>query len=144
MRDHDLHRSRTPMKRAVVALTLLFGSTIPLVMAAVFLFGCCVLPFHHVLHRVMPLCHIATGILNVHHDDSDHHPSPPPTAKQKQGGSLLTILRVNESPARLMQFAVIHHGAQSRIAFRSFISLGAARCDPDVGLLAILIETFRI
>ncbi len=133
------------MKRVLVAVTFLFGSTIPLVMAAVFLFGCCVLPFHHVLHRVMPFCHIATGLLNGHHDDGDRHPSPTAPAKQKAAGpQLLTTLRVKELPYRSMTFAVARHAAQSRIAFRSFITLGAARCDQDVGLFAVLIETFRI
>ena len=126
-------------------MTVLCGSTIPLVMAAVFLFGCCVLPFHHVLHRVMPLCQIATGILNGHRDDGDRHPSPAPPAKQKTANpQLLTTLRLKESPVRSMSFAVARDAARSRIAFRSFITLGAARCDQDVGLLAILIATFRI
>ena len=133
------------MRRVLVAVTFLCGSTIPLVLAAVFLFGCCVLPFHGVLHRVMPFCHIATGILNGHHDGGDRHPVPVPPAKQKAANSqLLTTLRLKEPVMRPMNFAVARDAAQSRIAFRSFITLGAARCDQDVGLLAILIATFRI
>ena len=133
------------MKRTLIAMTFLCGSTIPIVLAAVFLFGCCVLPFHHVLHRVVPFCHIATGILNGHHQDEAHHPSPPPSSKQDQATPrLLSALRVNESPARAMTFALARHAAQSRIAYRSFISLGASRCDQDVGLTAVLLETFRI
>ena len=133
------------MKRVAIATTFLLGSTIPIVMAAVFLFGCCVLPFHHVLHRVMPFCHVASGILNGHHDNDNRHPSPTPSSKQKAAApQLTTTLRGKESPFVSMTFGVARDGARSRIAFRSFITLGAARCDQDVGLLAILIVTFRI
>jgi hypothetical protein len=135
------------MKRTVIAAAWLAGTTIPLIMAAVFLFGCCVLPFHHALHRIMPLCHVAAGILNGNHSDShgDHHPSPPAPEKQKTSGAqLLTILRGRFSSLGAVAFTTARNAAQSRIAYRSFISLGAARCDQDVGLRALLIETYRI
>jgi len=135
------------MKRTVIAAAWLAGTTIPLIMAAVFLFGCCALPFHHVLHRVMPLCRVAAGFLHADHGDhdGDHHPTPPAPEKQKTSGpQLLTTLRGRLSSHQFVSFTTARDAAQSRIAYRSFISLGAARCDQDVGLHALLIETYRI
>lgn len=147
MRDRSLHRPSVVLKRTVIAIAWLAGSTIPLTFAAMFLFGCCVLPFHHVLHRVMPLCHVAAGILHANHDgpDSDHHPSPPAPERQKASGPrLLPTFRDDFPAAAQASLMTLRQAAQSRIAYRSFISLGASRCDQDVGLRASLLETFRI
>jgi len=135
------------MKRTVIAAAWLVGATVPATFAAVFLFGCCVLPFHHALHRVMPLCHMATGILQGHHadDDRDHHPIPPASPKRTIAGpQVLTNLTPKHSASRTLTFAAARDAAQSETAYRNFLTLGAARCDQDVGLRRQLIETYRI
>jgi len=130
------------MKRAVVAAAWVAGATVPLLIATVFVFGCCVLPFHGVIHRVMPLCQMAVNVMSGHHHDGDA-PTPMP-AREKQEPVKRLITEVPHS------FALAASGNQNRIAtatartaYRSFISLGATRCDRDVGL-HVLIETFLI
>lgn len=133
------------MRRTVIAAAWIAGSTIPAAFAAVFLFGCCVLPFHGALHRALPLCHMAGEMLPGGHDDeSDHHPSPPAQQKQQVSGpSLITTLTARQSIERWDSFAVSQPGI-SPVAHRSFISLGALRCDQDIGLHRLLVENFRI
>lgn len=134
------------MKRALIAAIWIAGSTIPMAIAAVFVFGCCVLPFHGFIHRAFPLCHMAIHMLQGHHDgdDDDHHPAPPAPQKHNAGRpSLVTTLSMRESMARSDTFAA-SYPRFSPVAYRTFISLGAIRCDQDVGLHQLLIETFRI
>ena len=126
------------MRRTAIAAAWLFGTTVPLVAAAVFVFGCCVLPFHGLIHRVLPLCHIASGLIH-HHDDQTPAPA---REKQEPVKRLVSTM----PPA----FALTPAGDRPRIvrasaatAYRSFISLGATRCDRDVGLHVVL-ETFLI
>src|SRR5438034_6026949 len=66
------------MKRTFVAAAWIAGSTIPLLVATVFIFGCCVLPFHGVIHRLMPLCQTAAAIMTGqhHHDPAAQVPMP--------------------------------------------------------------------
>lgn len=140
-----LQRPRS-MKRTFVAAVWVAGSTIPMALAAVFVFGCCVLPFHGLIHRAFPLCHMAIHMLQGHHDgdDDDHHPAPPAPQKQNAAGpSLVTTLTMRQSIARSATFA-LSQPRFSPVAYRSFISLGAIRCDQDVGLHRLMIETFRI
>ena len=47
------------MRRRFVAAAWIAGATVPLLMATVFIVGCCVLPFHDVMHRLMPVCAMA-------------------------------------------------------------------------------------
>src|SRR5215208_2935260 len=104
-----LHRNETGMKRTIVAAVCVAGSTVPLTLAAAFLFGCCVLPFHGVVHRVLPLCHMAVGILHGGHDadDADHHPVPPaPPKQQVDGPSFMTTLTAGQSLQRSDTFAI--------------------------------------
>ena len=134
------------MRRTFIAITWIAGSTIPATLAAVFVFGCCVLPFHGLLHRAFPLCHVALEMMHGGHADgeADHHPAPPASPKQQTNGpSLVTTLTTRESFDRADTFAV-SEPPFSPVAHRSFISLGAIRCDQDVGLHQLLIATFRI
>lgn len=108
---------------------------IPSLAAAAFLFVCCVLPFHHVMHEVMPACHTAM---------QDESPASSP-AKEKQE----PVKRVLSDPPQTQRIALADD-ATTRIAaptassaYRSFIALGAIRCDRDVGL-HVLDDTFRI
>ena len=134
------------MKRKVIATLWITGSAVPLLAAAAFVVGCCVLPFHRVMHQLMPLCDMAAAVMRGdHHDDGHDHESEPVTpARQKeepakrlatvfpQATSTLTSVRL-ERPA----------APRSETAYRSFISLGAIRCDQDVGL-NVMDQTFRI
>ncbi|HEY8711494.1 MAG TPA: hypothetical protein VIM68_01410 [Thermoanaerobaculia bacterium] len=134
------------MKRTIIAAAWLAGTTIPLALSAIFVFGCCVLPFHMALHRALPLCQIAEHMLHADHHDGvdDHHPAPPPTQKQVVSGpSLLTILTMKRSIVRSDSFA-LSQPQYSPVSHRTFITLGALRCDQDVGLQRLLIETYRI
>jgi hypothetical protein len=143
--EQKLHDREPMVKRTVIATAWIAGATIPLILAAVFIFGCCVLPFHRAIHRVLPLCHIAIGILNGGHGDADRQ-QPVPPAPQKQdvsGPSLLTTLAAKHSLVRTDTFSM-SQPRYSPVAHRNFISLGAVRCDDDVGLHRLLIETFRI
>jgi hypothetical protein len=121
------------MRRTVIAAAWLFGATVPLLAAVVFYFGCCVLPFHAYLHKAMPLCHVAIELMSGgHQHDGAQQPVP---AREKQE----PVKRIATSVPRAFQLAAVAavHRASSPIdasAYRSFISLGALRCDQDVGL----------
>jgi hypothetical protein len=133
------------MKRTVIAAAWILGSTLPLLAAAVFLVGCCVLPFHGVIHKMLPLCHTAAEMIAGHDHDADHHDDAPATpAKQKEE----PVKRIATETVATFQLAAAigaqHHTlppAASR--YRSFITLGATRCDQDVGL-NVLVHTFLI
>ncbi len=129
------------MKRALVAAAWIGGSTVPLVAATVFLFGCCVLPFHGVIHKLMPLCEMAANVMRGDHGDHDHETTP---ARQKEE----PVKRIaTESPETFPLFAPSPRPealtSSAPAAYRSFLTLGAMRCDQDVGL-HVLVETFRI
>ncbi|HUP62581.1 MAG TPA: hypothetical protein VNA69_19415 [Thermoanaerobaculia bacterium] len=128
------------MKRTAVAAAWILGSTLPLLAATVFLFGCCVLPFHQVMHRLMPICELAMNVMRGD-DGADRDATP---ARQKEepvkriATSMPQTFRLTMSPATAAVLATA-----SETALRSFVSLGAVRCDQDVGL-HVLVETFRI
>jgi len=119
------------MRRTAIAAAWVFGATVPLLAAVIFVFGCCVLPFHAYIHKALPLCHYAIGIINGGHDDAAKQPMP---AREKQE----PVKRMATEVPRSFQLAAL---ASVRTpapidagAYRSFISLGALRCDQDVGL----------
>jgi hypothetical protein len=120
------------MRRTVIATAWVLSATVPLLAAAVFVFGCCVLPFHGVIHKAMPLCAVAIDFMRgeQHHD----HQQPLP-AREKQE----PVKRMTTAIPRALQLGA-PMAARPRIAladattYRSFMSLGAIRCDRDVGL----------
>lgn len=133
------------MKRTAVAAAWILGSTLPLIAATVFLVGCCVLPFHGIIHKMTPLCQTAAAMISGHHHDGDHDDDRPATpAKQKEEPVKRIVTETSET-FRLV--AVV--GAQqlavpsASARYRSFISLGATRCDQDVGL-NVLMHTLLI
>lgn len=132
------------MKRTAIAVAWIAGTTVPVVAAVVFVFGCCVLPFHSYLHKAMPLCHVAMGIIRGEHDD--HHAAADAAlpARERQE----PVKRLATDVPRSFQLAPlssVHHAATplETTAYRSFISLGALRCDQDIGLY-LLIATLLI
>lgn len=118
----------------------------PFLVATVFLVGCCVLPFHAVMHKLMPICETAASIMRGDHgaDGHDHDAVPPPQGREAQE----TVKRIATEVPTLFRLAVVSEAERSvapsaTTAYRSFISLGATRCDRDVGL-HVLVETFLI
>jgi hypothetical protein len=115
-----------------------------MLLATVFVFGCCVLPFHGVMHRLMPVCDMAAHVMRGSDDDSDDHhdASQPARERQEQVKRTATWLpRSSASAGPALHATVVSTIAST--AYRSFITLGAIRCDRDVGW-HLLIETFRI
>jgi len=117
------------MRRTLIAVAWLFGTTVPLLAAVVFYFGCCVLPFHAYIHKALPLCHMAVAVM------SGEHQQQPMPAREKQE----PVKRMATNLPRTLPLAAL--APLRRVstpidasAYRSFISLGALRCDQDVGL----------
>ena len=72
------------MRRTAIAAAWVFGATVPLVAAVVFVFGCCVLPFHGYIHKALPLCHFAIDFISGEHADHHDAAQQPMPARQKQ------------------------------------------------------------
>ena len=127
------------MKRAAIALGLIAGTLVPALVATVWLFGCCVLPFHHTLHRIVPLCRLAIGF--AHTRQSDPQPSSAPQEKQRPTPRLVAELTAPFCVSVVHELSPLVASAPA--ARRSFMTLGAMRCDRDVGLHTFL-STFLI
>src|SRR3954462_14189935 len=131
------------MRRTAIAAACVMGATIPLLMAVVFVFGCCVLPFHNVIHKALPLCDLAVGFMRgEHHGERDQQTPAPVREKQAP------VKRIATEAPRSFQLAIAqaaeqHVTAADATTYRSFIALGAIRCDRDVGL-HLLIATLLI
>jgi hypothetical protein len=128
------------MRRAAIAAAWIFGATVPLLVSVVWLFGCCVLPFHAYLHKAVPLCPMAIGMMT-----GEQHGSPqqqvPASKKQTPTPRMTTDV---PRTFHLSTTATASTIAKNPItAYRDFIALGAVRCDRDVGL-HVLIVTFLI
>lgn len=134
------------MRRRVIAAVWITGATVPLLLATVFLVGCCVLPFHSIAHKLMPICDMAASILRGDHaaQDHEHEATPPAPAREKQE----PVKRIATEVPAVFRLAAISGTSRAiaptaTTAYRSFITLGAVRCDRDVGL-HVLVETFLI
>lgn len=134
------------MRRRAIAAAWIAGTTVPLLLATVFLVGCCVLPFHQIAHQLMPICEMAANVIRGDHakHDHEHEATPPAPAREKQE----PVKRIATEVPNMFRLAAV--GAQTRAltptattGYRSFIALGATRCDRDVGL-HVLVETFLI
>ena len=132
------------MRRTVIAVAWIAGTTVPLLAALVFLFGCCVLPFHAYIHKAMPLCHLAMDFIGGEHADHHDGAQQPLPARAKQE----PVKRIATEVPRSFQLAALTSTRRvaalaDTSAYRSFISLGALRCDQDVGLY-VLVATLLI
>ncbi len=69
------------MKRIWIAGIYIGGVTVPAVAMTLFLFGCCALPFHRVVHRFFPVCGgIVKMLTTPAHDDAiPSNAAPKPT-----------------------------------------------------------------
>jgi len=132
------------MTRRLIAAAWIAGAAVPLLGAALLVVGCCVLPFHGLIHKMMPACEIAAHLMRGGHDH-DEHPQPSSPAQERQEPA-------NRIAASLTTATQLHSGRSENAlelpptaasAYRSFITLGALRCDQDVGLV-VLDQTFLI
>ncbi|HSY52197.1 MAG TPA: hypothetical protein VLC46_25575 [Thermoanaerobaculia bacterium] len=124
------------MRRAVIALGAIAAAIVPALVATVWLFGCCVLPFHNVVHRLIPLCQMAmTG--SSHHSGQTTAPTPKQAGPQRISPELTERFSF---PVTSPSSAV---ASSTPAAYRSYITLGAVRCDSDVGWNTLL-TTYRI
>jgi hypothetical protein len=127
------------MRRRFVAAAWIAGATVPLLLATVFLVGCCVLPFHGVMHRLMPVCNMAMNAMKGH--DDGQTPMP---AREKQEPVKRVAVTLSEMTRTLPASAQsMRPLLPSLTSYRSSISLGALRCDQDVGWY-VLVVTFLI
>ncbi|MCA1792231.1 MAG: hypothetical protein LC667_21015 [Thioalkalivibrio sp.] len=132
------------MRVRLVAAAWIAGATLPLLAATVFRFACCVLPFHGTIHDLMPGCEMAARLMGSGPEDHDRKAQPPSTAPEKQEPAKRMV--ADSSPG--VRILVVSHDqgpfcSSEKPAYRSFITLGALRCDQDVGL-HVLVKTFLI
>src|SRR5687768_11700724 len=117
------------MKRRLLAAAWIAGATVPLLLGTMFVVGCCVLPFHNVVHKLMPLCQMAANVMRGDHAGQDATPVP---ARERQEP---VRKAATEVPVvfRLAGMAVGERALAPSPAtrYRSFITLGAVRCDRD-------------
>ncbi|HEX2061810.1 MAG TPA: hypothetical protein VHK90_13810 [Thermoanaerobaculia bacterium] len=130
------------MSRKTVAALWITGATVPLLLATVFIVGCCVLPFHQIAHKLMPVCHLAASLMRGDVAEHDHDATTP--AREKQEPVKRIVTRVTSVFRLAVAAEAMRIAAPSpATAYRSFVTLGAVRCDQDVGL-HVLVETFLI
>jgi hypothetical protein len=127
--------------RKVIAAAWIIGSVAGALTLVVFLFGCCVLPFHRVLHRVFPCVH-AAGILSGAH--GDHTPAAPGRSKAAPAIAKVLPAKVSAQNSQVAsQRLLLSPAAHNDRALRNLRSLGAMRVDDDIGLHTLL-ATFLI
>lgn len=126
------------MRKTFIAAVWIAGATIPAAIAAVMVFGCCVLPFHRAIHRVVNLCHFALPMLS---SESEHSTTP----AQEKREPVKRLVSVAPLSFRLASLATssIRLTMSDAVLYRSFTTNGATRCDRDIGL-HLLVNTFRI
>lgn len=130
------------MKRRLFAAVWIAGAAVPVLVAAVFVAGCCALPFHSVIHKLMPLCNMAVQVMRGDHATHGGDEVPVAPEKQKPLKRIATRVPTPFRLAALTSVPCLAH-ASSTTEYRSFITLGAIRCDRDVGL-HVLDATFLI
>lgn len=131
------------MRSRIVAAFWVAGATIPLLAAALFLAGCCVLPLHGAMHRLMPLCETAASIVAGGHGEHGDDAVPPAPAREKEQSKRLLTMLTTVSPIASTASVSAPLAITASAAPRSFMSLGAVRCDQDIGL-HLLDVTFLI
>jgi len=132
------------MSRRLIAALWIAGATIPVVASTIFLIGCCVLPFHGVMHKLMPLCGMA-AIAGDAGAEGDRGDQPKVPAREKQDSVSQLVAEISKSIRSEVWLtdSSIQRSPRSETGYRSYVSLGALRCDQDVGL-NVLVETFLI
>ena len=133
--------------RGIIVLAWLAVSGVPLLLALA-LFGCCALPFHESVHRVVPLCHLAETALAPPgasgRGDAGQPATPAPQKQDGQDGWRIAWKR--EAPATMLPPLTARFLGPQAVAAgtRNQLSLGALRCDDDVGTRLALLDTLRL
>jgi hypothetical protein len=115
------------MRRFSIAVAWIGFACIPTAMMSVLIFGCCALPFHHVIHRVFPVC---TGIMKTH---ESHTPTTPATVTAKRA----PVVFAKAAPK--IATVIVPLTPRPIPLLRNRMTLGALRCDDDVGLHLLLL-----
>jgi hypothetical protein len=137
-----LHRHVPLMRRrTLIAAAWVVGATVPLLLAAVFLVGCCVLPFHGFFHKLAPICQTAVAMIAGDHHGAGHDEQVP--ARQREEPVKRIVTEMTETFRLSAESTPQLAAATAATGYRSFITLGAARCDQDVGLY-VLVDSFLI
>lgn len=135
------------MNHRVVAAVWIVGGTLPTLAATAFIVGCCVLPFHGLMHKLVPFCDMAASVMRGDHgaEGHDHEAVPPAPVREKQETAKSSLASVMPHAFRLSTSIPLQRliAPTATTGFRSFISLGALRCDEDIGL-HVLVETYLI
>lgn len=126
------------MPRRTIAAAWIFGATVPLLLGSVWILGCCVLPGHAVMHEVAPVCHAM-----AQSNDAPSQTPMPARDQQEPIKRIAVTLLAAAQDVRPVAMRVEHAPLHTLRSHRSFITLGALRCDRDVGL-HVLVDTFRI
>lgn len=119
------------VKRIWIGGLLCASAITPIVAMSAFLFGCCALPFHRVVHRYLPIC---GSIVRFMTPDSHHDSVPGKVVTKKRSPISIVATRMDEIP--ITQTRQLSSATANR--FRDQLSHGALRCDNDVGLLLLL------
>ena len=128
-----------------IAAAWIGGVTLPALAATVFLVGCCMLPFHGLIHKVMPLCETAAHMMRGEHGEDHHDAQPVPVPeKQEPVKRVVKLLLPVQNSAAMTVDVRSPSPATTPAAYRSFITLGAARCDDDIGAWLASLNTLRI
>ena len=133
-------------RRRIVVLTWLAATAAPVALAVV-LIGCCALPFHGLVHRLLPLCDMAETALTAHHhgDHEGHEPPAAPPAQKQDGQDGPRLAWKSEARGTFfVTVAAVATRVPQAVAHRSQTAPGAFRCDDDVGTRLALLDTLRI
>jgi apolipoprotein N-acyltransferase len=126
--------------RKLIATTWLIGGCIGATAIVIFLFGCCVLPFHATIHRALPICSHVAGILSGGHDSR----TPAAPAQSKIQPTIAKVLPADVVAQTAQQTSErLSLAAHNDQAVRNLCTLGALRVDDDIGLHT-LFSTFLI
>ena len=149
MRDTPLRR-RSPcgifsMRCRTVFVIWSGAIAIPALIAALFVFGCCVRPFHGLLHSTFPICHAASEIaehLGGMGDTTSGQPVPRPRPPLRTAPPTTVVVPewLRAAPDRMTGAGPL---VSSKADCRNLIAAGALRCDDDVGF-SVLLSTFLI
>jgi hypothetical protein len=127
--------------RKLIATTWLIGGCIGVIVIVVFLFGCCVLPFHATIHRVLPICTQVAGMLSGGH--ASRTPATPAQSKIQPTIAKVLLAKAATLDRGLALPRLVVRSAHEDRAHRNRVSLGALRVDDDIGLHT-LFSTFLI
>jgi len=123
----------TPRVKRLTLIALLAGATLSAGAMSVFLFGCCVLPFHRYVHRIMPLC---GGIVRALGHNAPDDATPPATRPVRRPAIAKAL--APDAPASVQIRVSRLTSTSPPASLRNVVSLGALRCDDDVGLHLLL------